>query len=76
MDRDEHLALVKTRALTELDADHQGQGRQNALRSVITGLGEHPDTASHAGVRAAGVFLLSPLIITAREVRQFIEHLR
>lgn len=75
MNRADHIAASKVRALAELDDDPNGHGPVNALSAIMFDLGNLVDTATHAGIRAAEVLAFSPNILTADQVRRFIHNL-
>lgn len=67
--RKEHLAWCKERALEFCD---QGDGRQ-AILSMISDLGKHPETQAHFGIEMGMALMSSGNLSKAGEVREFIE---
>jgi hypothetical protein len=67
--RDEHLAWAKERALEYADQGDTGQ----AIASLISDLGKHPDTAGHSGIGLMAMLKMTGHLSTPREVREFIE---
>lgn len=61
VNRAEHIQWAKTRALAELDADPNGQGR-----------GKHPDTTDHAGIGLTALLTFGGHLTSPREVRDHI----
>ena len=70
MDRVEHIAWVKQRALAELDAGGPS-ARGNAIASFMSDLTKHPDTEGHVAIEF-GIALLTH-DTPVRELRRFIE---
>jgi len=67
--RDEHLEWCKQRALEYVD---RGDFTE-ALTSMLSDLGKHPETAKHAGI-ALGVMMASAGLLTTRqEIERFIK---
>jgi hypothetical protein len=68
MDRAEHLAWCKTRALEYLDAGNVTE----AFTSMLSDMGKHPETEGHAGI-LLGVMLSAGGFMDAGECRRWIE---
>lgn len=66
--RAEHLAWCKTRALAYADAGDA----KNALASMTSDLGKHPETIGHVGTQLGMVLLLGGQLRTPEQVREFI----
>ena len=67
--RDEHLEWCKQQALEYVDRGDFNE----ALASMLSDLGKHPDTAKHAGI-ALGVMMASAgLLGSRREIERFIK---
>ena len=73
MNREQHLKWAKQRALAELDADRHGRGPVNALNSMMSDLGKHPDTASHPAIMVTGMLMFSGQLTGADEVQRHID---
>lgn len=69
MDRAEHLAWCKKRALEYCD----NGDLQNAFASMISDFGKHPDTANHAGIQLGMMMLIAGHLNTVEKMRKFIE---
>ena len=70
--RDEHLQWCKKRALEYLEPGPYFS-IQDALASMASDLGKHPDTARHAAIELGMMMLMSGKLNTAEEMRKFIE---
>lgn len=66
--RAEHLAWCKQRALACLPADPA-----NALTSMISDLGKHPETVDHIGIRLTVALMAFGNLQTAEQARRHIE---
>jgi hypothetical protein len=71
MDRNEHLAWAKTRALPYLDAGDT----TNAIASFVSDLGKHPDTQDHV-VKGLIAMHIAAGLTDDRTVRGLIEGTR
>ena len=69
MNREEHLAWCKTRALEYIEAGDLHQ----AYASMASDLGKHPETEGHAAIQLGMMLLMSGYLSTAQEMRKFIE---
>ena len=69
MDRAEHLAWCKQRALEYADAGDL----QNAYASMASDLNKHPDTTGHPAIQLGMVLLMSGNLKTTGDMRRFIE---
>ncbi len=69
MDRHEHLAWCKKRALELVDLGDTNQ----ALTSMMSDLEEHPDTASHAGITLTAVMMMAGQLGTPEKARKHIQ---
>ncbi len=74
MTRAEHLAWCKTRALEYVTTGDLDE----ALASMISDLGKHPDTAGDTGAQGTAISLgvsqaAAGMLGTAPEMRKFIE---
>ncbi len=72
MNREQHIAWVKSRALDELDAGGP-RAIANAIASVISDLRKHPDTAGHAGIELTTMLAMGGHLDTPDQVREWIE---
>lgn len=68
MNRAEHLAWCKTRALEYVDAGNL----QEAFASMGSDLGKHPETANNAGIMMGMMRLMGGHLSTRDEMRKFI----
>jgi hypothetical protein len=69
MNRNEHLDWCKKRAIAYIDAgDLNG-----AFTSMISDLGKHSETASHAGIELGAGMLFSGIMLTEDLMRKYIE---
>lgn len=69
MDRADHLQWCKDRAL-----EYVAHGDlPNALASMFSDLGKHPDTADHAGIQLGFMQQMSGSLNTPDTVRRFIQ---
>jgi len=69
MNRVEHMAWAKQRALEYVDAGDVN----NALASMASDLGKHPETEGHAGIQLGMMQLMSGYLKTPEAMRKFIE---
>ncbi len=69
MDRQEHLAWCKKRALEYVNDGDLTQ----AYASMMSDLKKHPETADHLGMRLGAQMMLAGLLNTPEEMRKFIE---
>ena len=69
MNREEHLSWCKKRALEYVDAGDFEQ----AIASMGSDLGKHPDTANHAGIQLGVMLLMVGKLTSYEETRKFIE---
>jgi len=69
MNRAEHLAWCKQRALAYLDTDDD---YVNAFNSMASDLQKHAETAGHAGVEIGLGLLMIGQLSTAHAMREFI----
>jgi len=69
VNRAEHLAWAKARAIVYADAGQLG----DALASIGSDLRKHPETRDHAGVELMAMLMFAGHLDTPREVRKFIE---
>lgn len=74
MDRTEHLAWAKQRALAELDADPVG-GWVTAMNSIHLDFAEHPELASHQGPMLMAGLAFAGYLTNNQQVRDFIDGL-
>lgn len=65
MDRAEHLQWCKDRALEYVDRGET----QNAIASMSSDLGKHPETAGHVGIELGVILMLTNNL---GDVRKFI----
>lgn len=72
MDRAEHLAWAKERALSYLDAGEIA----NAIASMLSDMAKHDELAGHEGIQLTGMLLLGGLIFEPDAVRRHIEGFR
>ena len=68
MTREEHLQWCKDRALEYVDAGDLN----NALVSMLSDLGKHPETAGHSAMELGLVLTLVGQLSTPDEMRKFI----
>lgn len=68
MDRAEHLAWCKTRALQYVDAGDL----KNAFASMMSDLGKHEETRQHAGIMMGMMLNVGGLLNTPQQMREFI----
>lgn len=68
MNRTEHLAWCKERALAELDAN----GTQQAFASMASDLEKHDKTAGHLGIELGMMMLIGGHLDSDHEMRKFI----
>ena len=69
MNRSEHMAWCKKRALEFID---QGDNPQ-AYASMTSDLGKHEETQGHAAIQLGMMLMLSGKLDSADEMRKFIE---
>lgn len=68
MNRDEHLAWCKQRALEYLnEGDTKG-----ALASMLSDIRKHPDTENHAAAQLGAMLMFGGHLETVEQVRSFI----
>ncbi|MCR4306930.1 MAG: hypothetical protein NUV42_03075 [Candidatus Yonathbacteria bacterium] len=69
MNRSEHMALCKKRALEYVEVGDLYQ----AYASMVSDLGKHPETESHAAIQLGMMLMMSGQLNTVQEMRKFIE---
>ena len=69
MNREEHLAWCKKRALEYLDENDVNQ----AFTSMASDLGRHQDTANHIGINLGMQLLMVGSLSNVPSMRKFIE---
>lgn len=69
MNRAEHLAWCKQRALEYCDANDPNQ----AWASMASDLGKHPETENHSAIALGMMMMVAGLLRTEPEMRKFIE---
>ena len=69
MDRAEHLAWCKKRALEYCDNNNI----EEAFASIGSDLSKHPDTANHSGIQLGMMMLWAGQLDTIEKMRKFIE---
>jgi hypothetical protein len=69
MNRQEHLAWCKQRALEYVDSGDLAQ----ALTSMISDLNKHPETKGHVGIELGVGLSLVGALSTSSDMRRFIE---
>lgn len=69
MTRDEHMAWCKKRALEYIDRGDI----PNAVTSMASDLGKHPETEGHIGINLGMMMLMSGSLSDPREARRFID---
>lgn len=69
MTRQEHLAWAKERAIEYADRGEVG----NAVASLTSDLGKHPETAGHSGLELMGMLAVTGNLEQPGELRRFIE---
>lgn len=69
MDRGEHLAWCKKRALEYVDRGDV----KNAWASFVSDMGKHPDTSDHSALKLGYMLYLSGNLNEPAEMRRFIE---
>lgn len=67
--RQEHLAWCKARAMEYVDAGDNAQ----ALASMTSDLGKHPETAGHPAIELGMTLLLAGHLSTRQQMRRFID---
>lgn len=66
--RSEHLAWCKARAL-----EYANRGdTTNAIASMLSDLGKHPETADHAGINLTMMLMLGGFLSTPEDVKKHI----
>lgn len=70
MNRAEHVAWAKERALAELD---YGGGPSSALASINSDLMKFPDTADHAAIMLGMQLAMSGHLETDAQMREWID---
>ncbi len=69
MDRSEHLQWCKDRALAYVD-----DGKlPDAIGSMLSDLGKHPETAKHVAIGLTGMLMFGGYLNEVDEVRRHIE---
>ena len=71
MNREEHLAWCKKRALEYLDQDPPDL--KNALASLVSDLSKHEETCYHGASNLGVMLLVSNNLNTPIEMREFID---
>ena len=67
--RAEHLEWCKQRA-----SEYCNRGdAANALTSMFSDLGKHPETAGHIGIEMGVMMMLSGMLSTTNEAQRFID---
>jgi hypothetical protein len=74
VNRDEHIAWVKARALAELGPG--GGGPTVALNSLAVDLMGHPETANHDAIMLGTMEAMSGRLGTPEEMRVWIDGIR
>jgi hypothetical protein len=69
MDRDEHLACCKQRALQYVDRGEIMEG----LTSMFSDVTKHPDMKNHKGVDIGVMMMAGGMLRSAADARRFIE---
>jgi hypothetical protein len=69
-DRSQHLAWCKKRALEYIDKEGD---TTNAFASMMSDLGKHPETSSHAAIQLGVMLMMGGMLSTPHEMRRFIE---
>lgn len=69
MNRTEHLAWCKSRALAYVDRGDIN----NAFASLASDLNKHEGTRAHSGMELGGLLLLAGHLNSAEQMRDFIE---
>lgn len=64
MSRSEHLAWCKKRALEYAEMNDLN----NALISMMSDLGKHPETSNHSGIMLTTMLMMSGSLATKEEV--------
>jgi hypothetical protein len=72
MTRAEHLIWAKQRALEYCDSGDV----QQAIASIASDLGKHPETKGHAGIELGLRQLVAGLLNTTAQMRTFVEGFR
>jgi len=69
MNRAEHLAWCKKRAMDLIDQGQIGE----AFVSMVSDLGKHEETANHIAIEIGTLLLLGGQLDTPEEMRRFID---
>lgn len=69
MNREEHLAWCKKRALEYVAVGDLSQ----AYASMASDLGKHPETEGHAAIQLGMMLMMGGQLNTPEEMRKFIE---
>jgi hypothetical protein len=64
--REEHMTWCKRRALQYVDAGDPDQ----ALQSMLSDLGKHPETANHGAIKLTMILLLTDNLSGAQAIRK------
>jgi hypothetical protein len=67
--RAEHIAWCKERALEYCDRNNL----KDALVSMCSDLGKHPETKNHAGIKLGMMMMMAGHLDSLQEMRHFIE---
>jgi len=73
VNRAEHIAWVKERALKELEYGDPGTGPTRALASLSSDLRKHPDTADHPAIVLGFQLAMNQHLKTPEHLREWIE---
>lgn len=66
--RKDHMDWCKKRAIEYIDSGDS----QQAYTSMISDLGKHPETEGHSGMQLGMMMLISGLLGTPSEMREFV----
>ena len=69
MNRQQHMEWTKERALEYA----RGGDTRDALASLFSDLGKHPETANHLGIQLGMSLMMAGHLSTTAEVTKFIE---
>ncbi len=69
MNRQEHLAWCKKRALEYVERDDM----KNAFASMASDIGKHEETAGHSGISLGMGLMMAGHLSTASKVKEWIE---
>lgn len=72
MNRAQHVAWVRGRALDELSADGPN-AISNAIASATSDLRKHPETAAHSAIELTTMLAMGGHLSTPDQVRDWIE---